>query len=216
MNQVQQTRQVLDLLIPNLQAEGYTVYLQPTPQFLPPFMKGYVPDAIALGSLDGQKNLAIEIIVDGSKPKEKRRDLKRLFEGQSKWERRLYYARPTALQIKATTKSVIETSISDVEKLIVEGRSGPALLMAWATLEGLGRLLLPKKLGRPQTPETLLDVLAGDGYVTPSEADLLRSLKQVRNHLVHGMLEQTVSSAEFAKFIEVLKLLLTFVKQPAR
>jgi uncharacterized protein YutE (UPF0331/DUF86 family) len=96
-----------------------------------------------------------------------------------------------------------------------KGEADPPFLMAWTTLEALGRLLLPKKLGRPQTPETLLDVLAGDGYITPSEADLLRSLKQARNQLVHGMLEQTVSSAELAKFIEVLKLLLTFVKQPA-
>jgi hypothetical protein len=40
-------------------------------------------------------------------------------------------------------------------------------------------------------------------------------LKQARNQLVHGMLEQTVSSADLANFIEVLKLLLTFVKQPA-
>jgi uncharacterized protein YutE (UPF0331/DUF86 family) len=159
------------------------------------------------------------MIVDGSvsKPTDKKHDLKRLFEGQNEWESRVYYAPSTNRQdtIPPTTKSAAAASIRDVEELIAEGRSGPALLMAWTTLEALGRLLLPKKLGRPQTPETLLDVLAGDGYVTPSEADLLRSLKQARNQLVHGMLEQTVSSAELAKFIEVLKLLLTFVKQPA-
>ncbi len=218
MNEVEQSRQVLDLVIPNLQAKGYTVYLQPSAEFLPPFMKGYRPDAIALGSPDGpQKNLAIEIIVDGSKPKDKGRDVKRLFEGQSKWEWRVYYARPTGLRVKvsAMTRSTIETSIGDVAKLTGEGQSGPALLLAWATLEALGRMLLPKKLGRPQTPETLLEVLARDGYITPSEGDLLQSLAQARNHLVHGMLEQTVSEAELAKFIEVLKLLLTFVKEPA-
>jgi uncharacterized protein YutE (UPF0331/DUF86 family) len=159
------------------------------------------------------------MIVDGSvsKPADKKHDLKRLFEGQNEWESPVYYAPSTNRQdtIPPTTKSAAAASIRDVEELIAEERSGPALLMAWATLEGLGRLLLPKKLGRPQTPETLLDVLAGDGYVTPSEADVLRSLKQARNQLVHGMLEQAVSSAELAKFIEVLKLLLTFVKQPA-
>jgi len=160
------------------------------------------------------------MIVDGSvsKPRNKTHNLKGLFEGQNEWESRVYYAPSTNRQdiLPPTTESAAAASIREVEELIAEERSGAALLVAWATLEALDRLLLPKKLGRPQTPETLLDVLAGDGYVTPSEADLLRSLKQDRNQLVHGMLEQTVSSAELAKFIEVLKLLLTFVKQPAR
>ena len=46
-------------LVPELQAEGYEVFLQPSQAQLPPFLKNYSPDAIALSR---DKNLAIEVI----------------------------------------------------------------------------------------------------------------------------------------------------------
>ncbi|HJQ59215.1 MAG TPA: hypothetical protein VJ890_20075, partial [Vineibacter sp.] len=49
MNSIAQEAQVLESIVPKLEADGYSVYLHPSPDLLPPFMKNYVPDAIALG-----------------------------------------------------------------------------------------------------------------------------------------------------------------------
>ena len=48
MNAVEETRQIIDQLTPQLEADGYPVYLEPPRQLLPAFMAGYIPDAIAL------------------------------------------------------------------------------------------------------------------------------------------------------------------------
>lgn len=89
-----------------------------------------------------------------------------------------------------------------------EGLLAPALLMSWATLEALGRTLLPERLVRPQTPGRLVEVLATDGYVTPSEADRLRELARVRNRLIHGGLQVKIASKDIKAFRGILKGLL--------
>ena len=38
MNVIDEARQVIEQLVPQLQAEGHTVYLEPSRQLLPPFM----------------------------------------------------------------------------------------------------------------------------------------------------------------------------------
>jgi hypothetical protein len=50
----------------------------------------------------------------------------------------------------------IEQAIDTIEDLSDKKLLAPALLMAWATLEGLGRALLSEKLVRPQTPGRIL------------------------------------------------------------
>jgi len=57
MNAFERSRQLIEQLIPRLEAEGYTVYLHPLPEFLPTFMKDYIPDAIALGPPNGSKKI---------------------------------------------------------------------------------------------------------------------------------------------------------------
>lgn len=52
-------REVIDLVLPRLQAEGYEVYMHPSPSVLPSFMRSYRPDAIALKS---GKKVAVEVV----------------------------------------------------------------------------------------------------------------------------------------------------------
>ena len=79
--------------------------------------------------------------------------------------------------------------------------------MAWATFEATGRAILPGRLQRPQTPGRLIEVLATEGHITPTEADHLRRLAESRNHLIHGDLEMSVPEADLQHFIGVLKTL---------
>jgi uncharacterized protein YutE (UPF0331/DUF86 family) len=83
--------------------------------------------------------------------------------------------------------------------------------MAWATFEAIGRAILPAKLQRPQPPGRLTEVLAAEGYVTPTEADQLRHLAESRSQLIHGGLETSVPEADLRRFVEVLKTLCNFI-----
>ena len=46
-------------LVPQLEAEGYEIFLQPQPPVLPPFFGNLRPDAIARGK---GKNIVIELV----------------------------------------------------------------------------------------------------------------------------------------------------------
>lgn len=43
-----------------------------------------------------------------------------------------------------------------------------------------------------------------EGYITPSEADLLRGLAEKRNQLIHGELQTHASKAELRNFTKTL------------
>jgi hypothetical protein len=206
VNVVEESRRVLEQLIPGLREEGYTVYVEPSRQLLPSFMQGYIPDAIALRS---DKNLAIEMIVDGPSAKSNEDRLKQRFDNRNDWELRVYYIRPAVRSegLPAMPQETIDESIASVENLIASGEFSAAFLVGWATFEALGRALSPEKLARPQTPAYLIEVLATGGMITPSEADLLRELANWRNRLIHGTLDQNIDKTELRKFVSIIKTL---------
>jgi uncharacterized protein YutE (UPF0331/DUF86 family) len=159
------------------------------------------------------KKLAIEVLREGA-PSNRRLDrLRELFSQHKDWELRVYWISPssTSREIAGASRNVIEQSIEAVEELTADGRTAPALLMAWATFEAIGRAILPDKLQRPQPPGRLTEVLAAEGYITPNEADHLRHLAEGRNHLIHGGLETSVSDADIQRFVEVLKTMCKFI-----
>jgi uncharacterized protein YutE (UPF0331/DUF86 family) len=200
-------RAVLENLVPELEAEGFDVYTHPSGAIIPPFMRGYSPDAIALRS---DRNLAIEVVQEGATARQRLEELRKLLANQKGWELRVYWVTPSTLpkSVDEASRPTIEQSIKEVEELSTSGRSGPALLMAWATFEAVARALLPEKFRRPQTPARLIEVLATDGELTPGEADVLRRLADSRNGLIHGGLNVSVSNADMQRFIDVLKTLL--------
>jgi len=198
---------VLENIVPQLEAEGFEVYARPSAHLLPAFMRGYSPDAIALRE---DRKLAIEVLRKGVSSKGRLDKLRELLTGHRDWELRVYWISPsnTPKAIETASRKDIERAITSIEALTGEGMLAPALLMSWATLEALGRALLPETFPRPQTPGRLLEVLAGDGYVTPTEADQLRQLANVRNRLIHGGLGAKISSKDLKGFVSVLKTLL--------
>jgi hypothetical protein len=209
---IEDTRQIIELLTPQLEADGYTVYLEPPRQLLPAFMRGYIPDAIALrakGFEQFKKNLAIEVKVEGLSTKTRIEELERRFADAGDWELRVYYARPAGRtgSIPPMPREAIDSALSSIDALVATGQLQAALLLCWATFEALGRALEPEKFLRPQTPGRLVEALANDGVVTPSEADELRGLSKARNQLIHGVLDQQVRGEDLAKFIEILATL---------
>lgn len=198
---------VLEGIIPQLEAEGFEVYTRPSPLLLPPFMGNYSPDAIALRP---DRKLAIEVVREGPSSKGRLDKIRGLLSGHKDWELRVYWVSPTGgpKLIEPAPRGAIEQAIEAVDELVAAGRTAPALLMAWAALEALGRALLPDAFARPQTPARLIEVLAGDGQITPAEADRLRQLADSRNQLIHGGFGISVPDSDLKEFVLILKALL--------
>ncbi|ABD89914.1 hypothetical protein [Rhodopseudomonas palustris] len=206
--------EVIESLLPKYQAEGFDVYVNPSPAILPPFMQAYRPDAIALKK---GKKIAIEIVGPTSPSDNKIEGLQSLFAGQSDWELQVFYASPLASgrNLGIASRQLIDGSIRQVETLLSAGHRHPALVMAWATFEAVGRALLPDQLQRPQTPARLVEVLASDGYVTPDEAHVLRRAIAPRNAVAHGDLDAVVDDGLLERFVAILRTLADMVPAAA-
>lgn len=197
---------ILENIVPELEAEGYEVYSQPAVSLLPSFMQSYRPDAIALRE---DKKLAIEVLRKGSSEKRLEK-LRELLAGRRDWELRVYWISPsnTPLPVERAARKDIEQTIQRIEQLATQGHYAPALLIAWAALEAVARALVPDKIARPQTSGRLIEVLASGGYVTPNEADRLRELGGARNSLSHGALRTKVAAKDIKSLAAILKALL--------
>jgi uncharacterized protein YutE (UPF0331/DUF86 family) len=169
-------------------------------------MQTYRPDAIALKK---DKKIAIEVVGSNANSNQKIMTLQSLFADHDDWELRVFYASPVASNKSVEVASIpaINESIQGVIDLKEAGHLSPALVMAWATFEAVGRALLPDQFQRPQTPARLVEVLASEGYITPDEADTLRAATTIRNAVVHGQLDSTVDKKMLDGFVAVLKTL---------
>jgi uncharacterized protein YutE (UPF0331/DUF86 family) len=197
---------VIESLLPRYRAEGFDVYVNPSPSILPPFMQSYRPDAIALKE---DKKIAIEVVGSAASSEPKIKALRSLFADHDDWELRVFYASPNESNklLEIASIPAINESIQRVVDLRAAGHLLPALVMAWATFEAVGRALLPNQFQRPQTPARLVEVLGSEGYITPEEADTLRAASQIRNAVVHGQLGSTVGEAMLEDFVAILRTL---------
>jgi uncharacterized protein YutE (UPF0331/DUF86 family) len=217
---IEEARKVIEFVTPRLQAEGYSVYLQPSRGLLPAFMRGYEPDAIAIRVKDAggaKKNLAIEVKVEGYPTNANLEGLTKLFAGSPDWELRVYYARPAGEleDLPKMGRETIDTALDSVRSLIALEQPQAALMLGWASIEALGRSLAPERLGRAQGSLGLIEVLANEGLVTPTEADTLRGLASLRDRLIHGALDQHVSPEDLRNLVDILDVLSGLVNSPA-
>jgi uncharacterized protein YutE (UPF0331/DUF86 family) len=177
-------------------------------------MAGYRRDAIAIGH---GKKIAIEIVGGQPLSPAKRKSLQQRFRPESGWELQIVYARsdPAAQAIDKVSEASIERTLATIGQLTEAGLTQPALLIAWASFEALGRRLLPARFDRPQTPGRLVEILAREGHLTPDEADAVRHLAASRNRLIHGDLDVRIDKAEIERFIVILRTLLSLAKDEA-
>jgi len=203
-------RTLIDQLVPELQAEGYEVVRDPRREVLPRFLGSYSPDLIALR---GDGNLAIEIATRSDASRTRLENVASLFSGRDDWKLKIYWASGEETRPKRQSLANISGAISQVKALIAERQLRAAYLFAWATFEALGRNMLAEKFARPQTPGRLIEVLANEGTLTPSEADQLRAHVETRNRLVHGELDTRLSARQANELLALLEKLERFASQ---
>jgi hypothetical protein len=204
---VQSDAAILQMLVPGLEAEGFRVFMHPAQSFLPPFMQGYQPDAIAT---KGDRKIAIEVTSGPGAANRRLQDLQRMFASHTDWELRVIYAprQQTDQAIPVSSQAVIAENLDRLLTVYDQAGAIPALLMGWSIFEAAARSLAPETLERPQTTGRLLEALASDGSITPDEADGLRQIARLRNEAAHGRLDVTVAREQIEALASVTRTLL--------
>jgi uncharacterized protein YutE (UPF0331/DUF86 family) len=214
MNSTASEAEVLAGLIPQLEAEGYEVFIEPRPPLAPPFLANVQADAIAIRS---DKKLLIEVVRESTQARGKLERLRQLIKDQPGWELRAVLISPATspVSLPLQTQETIVENVQEIQKLLAGGFIKPALLLGWASFEAAARATMPEQFRKPQTPGRLVDLLAGAGYLTPSEADNLRQLAKSRNAFVHGQLDIPISEDDVQQLISVLNTLLVIRTAPS-
>jgi uncharacterized protein YutE (UPF0331/DUF86 family) len=201
-------KEFLRTIVTELEDEGYEVFLQPRiSPVLPPFLKGFHPDVIAHR---GDEHLVVQIITRTGETNADLGAMTSAIRAQPGWQMRLIVATPTRepKTLPPQPMEAIKQSADDMTALVREGRYRAAMLVGWSTLEALGRAAMPAELARPQNPNGLVQTLAQEGYVLPTEAELLRKLADKRSALIHGEVQTEVSKAEAEEFAAILGTLM--------
>ncbi|MEI8394569.1 MAG: hypothetical protein WCF85_07530 [Rhodospirillaceae bacterium] len=198
---------VLECLVPNLEAEGFQVFLHPSRALLPPFMQPWRPDAIAVKP---NEKIAIEVMAESPGGGVKREKLSALFSAHPEWQLRIIYAPPLTqdMPIKTPSKEVVIETLHRLPRIMEEAGPVPALLTAWAAFEAVARSLVPESLRKPQSPARLIEILASDGYITPNEADQMRGIGRQRSVAAHGDFDITFTPTDLGVVVEIIQILI--------
>lgn len=197
---------ILDRVRQSVEAEGFAVTIEPNSLSLPAFLEGFRPDAVAYGK---SKNLIIEVTSQTPSALKRVQKLQEKISGQSGWELRIVWtsAGTAPRTLHRTSATLIEETAQDIETAIRGGHYKAAFLLAWASLEAVGRAILPNELAKPQTPLRIVEQLATRGLLSPDEADDLRELISKRNRLVHGELRVDVRKRDVSSLVDVIRKL---------
>ena len=117
-------------------------------------------------------------------------------------------------QISVASDTDIGDQLSEVHALNADGHRAAALLLGWAVLEAIARSAFADRLSKPQAAASTLEMLAFDGYVSPSEADEIRTVIDLRNRVAHGDLTVRLAKDAIDRFVEIIDMVLQRVQQP--
>lgn len=207
MNQVTEL-DVLNRIVPELERDGYEVYIEPRKPLIPVFLGDFRPDAIALK--DGRK-LVIEVMRKSPRSSQKLDRITALFKDEVEWELKVVWVEPTSDPFvhQAQSVEIIENRIAQVEQIVEAGHNDAAMLLAWATFEAIAFSILSNSSEYVRSPSVLVEKLARGGNLTPVEADALRSVAKKRNVLIHGDLSINITQSEIRDFVATLRELLS-------
>ena len=206
---------VLQIVLPKLEEEGYTVFLKPSRTMLPGFLQRYHPDAIAV---KGGKKIAIEVLSsDGRKTLEQEARARALLSGHADWELRVFHAPARLLgqPIPVASREAIEAQLKRMENAFDAAGPVAGLLWAWSAFEAAARALLPDTISGPQAPADLLERMAFDGHVTPDEADDLRRFGDLWTEAAHGSLDVTFTRDDLTRIVAITRIVLSLYEPAA-
>ncbi|MEQ8815439.1 MAG: hypothetical protein RLO51_03645 [Thalassobaculum sp.] len=197
-------RTALDLIENRLKKDGYTLVRSPGPEQLPAFLRGFRPDAIAVGA---DPSLVIEVMHSRTASATTQiRQINSLLSGHEDWRLEVVYVSPDGTAVGSTTPEEVRATLRGLQKLSeIEPRG--ALLLAWSSMEAIGRILQPALAARSISPNSLIDLLISHGHASQGDGPLLRRLGNMRNAISHGQLSLTPSSEDLAELLRIAERL---------
>lgn len=204
--------ELLDATVRRLSEQGYDVIVEPSASLLPGSLLRWRPDAIAIGR---HPKLIVEIASDNPAAARRIAEMQQALKAEPDWKLHLVLNRAsgTPTLVRIDDAEIVEFLDRAVEVAIIDSRA--ALMMTWAALEALSRNRMPDEFARPQSPGRIVERLASEGIVAPSDANFLRHMAQKRNSFVHGDLRQTLAPDEVTRFISFLReLIVSSALQP--
>jgi hypothetical protein len=196
MTAAQTEDRVLALLRNRYEGEGFSFIEHPGQADLPAFMKGYRPDALALGK---DKSIAIEVKLH-RRPvtEESLRAVSERFKAQPHWEFRVVYGDEVEEEpIGAPTREQILAQIVDAEAILAQSFNRAAFVLGWAAIEAIARTLDPDfPSSGPRTMRQAVELLEHTGRLPFQQAQELRRLSPLRDKLVHGDFQTSISAAD--------------------
>jgi hypothetical protein len=210
MNEQQLSEQeALDQHEPTWIAQGYKLIRKPRASDLPSFLGRYVPDAFLIGE---NHKVIVEVIHKGSPHAERKvRDLRSLLAGHEDWRLEVVFTGSESAALPTVGAEALRVSLLRVRGLAASEPEA-ALLLLWATIEAVARRLEPSRTAKPQSPGRVVELLAGAGHVTPTEASILRESVRWRNRLIHGDLTITVTIEQINQVISAVESLLSQIE----
>jgi ribosomal protein L29 len=196
--------ELLDVEKRRLEERGYTVY-RGRQELVPPPLKPFVPDAIAIGR---EPNYLIELVREGPGETDRLQTVRRQLAQVPGWELLVILDRGgRAPELRQASQEELDKAISSARHVLASGETAPAMLLTWGVLEALSRRMLPDEFGRPQTPGRLIQILASGGHVDTASEHVLRRLAKARNAIIHGELSAHVEPQEAERFLDLVSRL---------
>ncbi|MBI1683996.1 DUF4145 domain-containing protein [Caulobacter hibisci] len=191
---------MLDSLEARWASEGYQLIREPKREQLPAFLRGFQPDAIAVGRAP---SLVIEVMRSRSPSADtKVRQLQSLFADHPEWRLEVIYASPEGVPMTIATNQEVRVALDEVRR-VTDVAPRAALLMAWSILEAICRRLEPNLMARSLSPRSLIDVVISTGRLPQTEFQFLRQMADMRNAVAHGLLDREPSRAEVQRLIQI-------------
>ncbi len=185
------SRAILERIAEDYRRRGYDVVVEPRGANLPPFMPDATPDLIAHR---GDEHLVIEV---KHSPQDVGRGqlsaIAKRVAGQPGWRFVLMANGPesdTALDsgLNLLDEQSIKRRFDEANWLVENGHPEAALMLAWASIEALLRLIAVREgLASPRTdPASLLRSAASEGLIGRDEFARLNDAFRLRSAFVHG------------------------------
>lgn len=205
-------RELIAMAARKLESEGYDVVVDPARNTLPEFLRDFRPDAIAFRA-DG--NLVLEVLTSVAKDAERANALNQLFDEVEGWKLRLVWK--DEIKDAVQDMSVQLQNIAEKTKQITDGLTEDniqgSFLLLWSVLEAISRYVEPEEFQRAQPSKNLVQRLASLGYVTPTQADELRILAELRNKLAHGGIDAEVSPQQLHALLDIQRDIFSLSKE---
>ncbi|MFI5014451.1 MAG: hypothetical protein ACHQAY_19120 [Hyphomicrobiales bacterium] len=197
--------ELLEAAARQLAEQGYEVVFEPPVSLVPEALRGLRPDAVAIGRTP---KLVIEVAAEGARSAERVAALQRALREEKDWKLYLVFDRTfRPPDLPPASLEQVRSVLGRAEAVAIVDPHA-ALLMCWAGIEALSRILEPRYFARPQSPGRIVERLASEAKITPTDADFLRAMAQLRNSFAHGDLSRIVTRSEVQRFVALLTDLL--------